>query len=86
MRVFRRHAIAQRRVVARAGDTPLTLNAAHVDLYFFLLVFALTTLLTFYTMAKSRRLSDFLDALSDENLSPWAKFKSLAAVWRRSHE
>ena len=52
-------------------------------LLYFALVFVLTVLLTFYTTAKSKRLSDFLDALSDENLSLWAKCKSLAAVWRR---
>jgi hypothetical protein len=36
-----------------------------------------------YTMAKSKHLSDFLDALSDERLSLWAKFKALGAVWHR---
>jgi hypothetical protein len=34
-------------------------------------------------MAKSKRLSDFLDALSDERLSAWSKLKALGAVWRR---
>jgi hypothetical protein len=33
-------------------------------------------------MAKSKRLSDFLDALSDERLPVWTKLKALAAVWR----
>ena len=28
-------------------------------------------------------LSDFLDALSDDRLSAWMKFKALAGVWRR---
>jgi hypothetical protein len=51
-------------------------------LVIFGLVFVVTTALTVYTMAKSKRLSDFLDALSDERLSPWQKIKSLAAVWR----
>ena len=45
-------------------------------------VFLFTLGLTVYTMAKSKRLSDFLDALSDERLSTWQKFKSLALVWR----
>jgi hypothetical protein len=49
-------------------------------------VFGVTTVLTFYTMAKSKGLSDFLDALSDERLSVWMKVKSLAAVWRRGNE
>ena len=45
-------------------------------------VFVLMTALTVYTMVKSKRLSDFLDAVSDERLSSWQKLKSLAAVWR----
>jgi len=52
-------------------------------LWMFGVVFVLTTVLTFYTMAKSKGLSDFLDALSDERLSTWTKFKALIAVWRR---
>ncbi|HEY9064056.1 MAG TPA: hypothetical protein VIO33_03680 [Burkholderiaceae bacterium] len=52
-------------------------------LWYFVVVFVPTTALTFYTMVKSKGLSDFLDALSDERLSFWAKCKALAAVWRR---
>ena len=51
-------------------------------LWIFGITFAVTTLLTVYTMGKSKRLSDFLDALSDESLSWWTKFKALLAVWR----
>lgn len=50
-------------------------------LIFFGTVFSLTASLTVYTMVKSKRLSDFLDALSDERMSLWGKCKSLAAVW-----
>jgi hypothetical protein len=50
----------------------------------FALVFTLTTALTIYTMAKSKRLSDFLDVLSDERASAWQKVKALALVWRRA--
>jgi hypothetical protein len=50
-------------------------------LLLFGVVFGVTTVLTVYTMSKSKRLSDFLDALSDERLSMWAKLKSLLAVW-----
>ncbi len=39
--------------------------------------------LTFYTITKSKRLADFLDALSDERLSSRAKMGALAAVWQR---
>jgi hypothetical protein len=49
---------------------------------FLAVVFALTTLLTVYTVAKSKRLSDFLDALSDERLTVGKKLKALIAVWR----
>lgn len=55
-------------------------------LLIFGLVFAVTIALTAYTMAKSKRLSDFLDALSDERLSLWQKAGALVAVWRRPPE
>nr|WP_229490450.1 CorA family divalent cation transporter [Pseudoduganella namucuonensis] len=44
--------------------------------------FIVTTVLTAYTMVKSKRLSDFLDVLSDERLPLWTKAKALVAVWR----
>jgi hypothetical protein len=50
-------------------------------LWIFGLTFGITTVLTTYTMVKSKRLSDLLDALSDERLSAWTKLKVLAAVW-----
>ena len=46
-------------------------------------VFVLTAALTVYTMTKSKRLSDFLDALSDERLTARMKLRAFAAVWRR---
>jgi hypothetical protein len=49
----------------------------------FVLVFVLTMALTAYTMVKSKRLSDFLDVLSDERTSMWQKFKALALVWQK---
>ena len=51
-------------------------------LWIFAIVFVLTTALTVYTMAKSKRLSDFLDVLSDERTSVWQKCKALALVWK----
>ena len=63
------------------ADSPL----AH-KLFIFCVVFALTLFLTVYTMAKSKRLSDFLDALSDERLTFWQKCKALALVWRMQED
>jgi hypothetical protein len=60
------------------ADSPLAKK-----LLIFGVVFFLTTALTIYTMSKSKRLSDFLDDLSDEQLSAWTKLKSLAGVWLR---
>lgn len=50
---------------------------------YFVLVFVPTVALTVYTMVKSKRLSDFLDAVSDERLSAWNKLKAFGAVWAR---
>jgi CorA-like Mg2+ transporter protein len=50
---------------------------------FFVIVFAPTAFLTFYTIVKSRRLSDFLDALSDEAVSARDKWRALFDVWRK---
>jgi len=44
------------------------------------------TLLTFYTLSKSKRLSDFLDAVSDERLPSRAKIGSLVNVWRKRND
>ena len=58
-------------------DAPLC-----AKLWYFMLVFVLTIVLTLYTIARSKRLSDFLDALSDERLGGRAKFDALLEVWR----
>lgn len=50
-------------------------------LLYFVLVFAPVLALTLYTIVKSKRLSDFLDALSDERLPTKAKLGALLAVW-----
>jgi hypothetical protein len=52
-------------------------------LFYFLLVFVPTIALTFYTIVKSKGLSDFLDVLSDERTSVRDKVGALVAVWRR---
>ena len=53
---------------------------------YFTLVFVPTVALTVYTMVKSKRLSDFLDAVSDERLSAWNKLKAFGAVWARQSD
>jgi len=51
-------------------------------LAWFAVVGAFTTWLTFYTLIKSQRLSDFIDALSDRRQGWRGKLASLARVWR----
>ena len=50
---------------------------------FFFLVLIATGLMTFYTLVKSKRLSDFLEAISDERLPAKAKWGTLRDVWRK---
>jgi hypothetical protein len=50
---------------------------------YFALVLVPTVALTAWSIARSRRLSDFLEALSDERLPVRAKLAALADVWRR---
>ena len=64
-----------------AADAPLVTR-----LLLFMGVFAVATALTIYTMAKSKRLSDFLDVLSEEQVSAWTKTKVFLSVWRRSKD
>lgn len=47
----------------------------------FFAVFVPTTMLTLYTVMKSRRLSDFLDALSDETVTWTRRGRALLRVW-----
>jgi len=49
---------------------------------YFLLVLVPVAVLTAYTVVKSKRLSDFLEDLSDERMSGRAKLASLIAVWK----
>jgi Mg2+ and Co2+ transporter CorA len=60
------------------ADAPLSTR-----LLMFAVVFVATAALTIYTMSKSKRLSDFLDVLSDERFNAWTKFKAFLGVWRR---
>jgi hypothetical protein len=54
--------------------------------FIFVAVFVLTTALTVFTMSKSKRLSDFLDVLSEERVSTWSKVKALALVWKSQRD
>jgi hypothetical protein len=50
---------------------------------YFGVVFAITVALTVYTVMKSRRLSEFLDALSDERMTLQSRWKSFREVFAR---
>lgn len=57
-------------------------NSLAVKALYFVLVFVPVVALTLYTLAKSKRLSDFLEALADERLPARAKWDALLDVWR----
>jgi len=59
-----------------ASENPLA-----VKLLYFALVLIPMTWLTLYTVVKSKRLSDFLEALSDERLSARNKLRAFFDVW-----
>ncbi len=59
------------------ADSPLALK-----LIYFTLVLIPTLALIFYIISKSKRLSEFLDSLSDERLRSGQKLGSLLNVWR----
>ncbi|MBL8472847.1 MAG: hypothetical protein KF778_19360 [Rhodocyclaceae bacterium] len=50
---------------------------------YFIGILSTTTWVTFYTVMKSKRLSDFLDVLSDERESVRSKLGALSSVWRK---
>jgi hypothetical protein len=58
-------------------------NPLAVKLFYFALVFIPTVLLLVYTIVKSKRLSDFFEALSDERLGARDKLRTLLGVWAR---
>ncbi|MGB0127438.1 MAG: hypothetical protein WBP72_07350 [Rhodocyclaceae bacterium] len=64
-----------------AADSPPSEKLA----YFFAVLIP-AAFLTFYAVLRSRRLSDFMEALSDDRLPPRAKLSALARVWRRRGE
>jgi hypothetical protein len=50
---------------------------------YFLVVFVPVVAIVLYSVAKSKRLSDFLETLSDERVSTRSKLRALFAVWER---
>ena len=60
----------------------LTESSWPKKLGYFLLVLIPTTAVTFYSILKSKRLSDLLEAVSDEKLPAAAKFRALLDVWK----
>ena len=50
---------------------------------YFIVVMIPVAVLTFYTIVKSKRLSDFLETLSDERISAGAKTRAFFAVWKK---
>jgi len=61
-----------------AADNPLSTKIAY-----FLLVFIPALAFILYAVAKSKALSDFLDAMSDERLGSRQKLGVLLSVWKR---
>ncbi|MFN0300039.1 MAG: hypothetical protein ACKVQU_06755 [Burkholderiales bacterium] len=60
-----------------AADEPLAAKIAY-----FLIVLIPTIALTLLTVARSERLAEFLDVLSDERESPDAKLTAFRGIWR----
>jgi hypothetical protein len=52
-------------------------------LFYLIAVLAPVAVLTFYTAAKSQRLAEFLEAMSDERRSIRQKWAAFARVWKR---
>lgn len=61
-------------------------SPALIKLGYFMVVFVPVTILTLYTVAKSKRLSVFLDALSSEQLSRRDKWRATLNIWGDKNE
>jgi hypothetical protein len=61
----------------------LTQESLPIKVLVFTAVILPVAALTFYTAAKSQRLSEFLEAVSDARLPPREKLRALGRVWRR---
>jgi Mg2+ and Co2+ transporter CorA len=67
-------------LLSLAGD-PLPMR-----ILYFLLILTPSLAFIMYAVAKSRRLSEFLDAMSDERLGSRQKLGTLLSVWKRNPE
>jgi len=63
------------------GEIPLPLQIVAL-----IAVTAAVTAFLFYTLTKSKRLADFLDAIADERIPARQKLGTLADVWRRKRK
>ncbi len=61
-----------------AADNPFSMKVLY-----FAIVFVPTLMLTLYTIIKSKRLSEFLDTLSNERLPGRDKLNALRRVWKK---
>jgi len=60
----------------------LSEEPALMRIAYFIIVMIPVAVLTFYTIVKSKRLSDFLEILSDDRVSAGAKTRAFFDVWR----
>ena len=58
-------------------------NALSIKLTYFMLIFIPVIALTVYTVVKSKRLAEFLEALSNERLNRRDKLSILLAIWKK---
>ncbi|HTN49927.1 MAG TPA: CorA family divalent cation transporter [Burkholderiaceae bacterium] len=63
-----------------AAEEPMSLRV-----FYLLVTLVATVALTLYTLSKSRRFSDLLDALADERMTMREKWDAFLAVWRRGN-
>ncbi len=58
-------------------------NTLSIKLIYFMLIFIPVIALTVYTVVKSKRLAEFLEALSNERLNRRDKLNILLAIWKK---
>ena len=58
-------------------------NTLNIKLIYFTLVLIPAAALTVYTVAKSKRLAEFLEALANERLTTREKLNALSAIWKK---